>query len=274
MSYIYEALKRAEDENARAAAGPRAVRRAAFFAARSRWWLWVGIGVLAANAGLLGTLVFVGGPRSPEVEVESGERAATTVAPGPDGARAREAAAPPPAPAPVAVAVVPPPAPPPPAKTATRPAPPAPRAPAAATPPKPVAPSQVSTPPAVARETAVAAPPVPAAPAVPAAPVSPSPMPVPAPSPAIPSPASPPAARTTPTTPPAAAPQAAPDTPRLQVQVVVYSDVPAQRMVFIDGRRYAEGDRIDADTVVERITPEGAVVSHRGQRLTLTSGRP
>jgi pyruvate/2-oxoglutarate dehydrogenase complex dihydrolipoamide acyltransferase (E2) component len=62
--------------------------------------------------------------------------------------------------------------------------------------------------------------------------------------------------------------------PRLQVQVVVYSDVPAQRMVFIDGRRYAEGDKVDAETVVERITPEGAVVTRRGQRFPLTSGRP
>jgi len=56
--------------------------------------------------------------------------------------------------------------------------------------------------------------------------------------------------------------------------VVVYSEVPTERMVFIDGRRYAEGDRVDADTVVERITPQGAVVTRRGQRFTLTSGRP
>jgi uncharacterized protein (DUF169 family) len=58
------------------------------------------------------------------------------------------------------------------------------------------------------------------------------------------------------------------------VQVVVYSDNPAQRMVFIDGKRYAEGDRVDAETVVERITPDGAIVTHRGQRHSLTSGKP
>jgi hypothetical protein len=56
--------------------------------------------------------------------------------------------------------------------------------------------------------------------------------------------------------------------------VVVYSDVPAQRLVFINGRRYAEGDKVDAETVVERITPEGAVVTRRGQSFALTSGRP
>ena len=69
-------------------------------------------------------------------------------------------------------------------------------------------------------------------------------------------------------------PPAVVEPPKLQVQVVLYSEVPAERMVFIDGRRYAEGDRVDAETVVERITPDGAVVTRRGQRFTLTSGRP
>jgi len=45
-------------------------------------------------------------------------------------------------------------------------------------------------------------------------------------------------------------------------------------MVIIDGRRYAEGEKVDADTVVERITPEGAIVTRHGQRFALTSGRP
>ena len=53
------------------------------------------------------------------------------------------------------------------------------------------------------------------------------------------------------------------DEPKRQVRVVVYSDVPAQRMVFIDGRRYAEGDKVDAEAVVERITPQGVVVVRR-----------
>jgi len=54
--------------------------------------------------------------------------------------------------------------------------------------------------------------------------------------------------------------------------VVLYSEVPAERLVFIDGRRYAEGDKVDADTVVERITPQGAVVVRNGRSFTLTSG--
>jgi general secretion pathway protein B len=88
----------------------------------------------------------------------------------------------------------------------------------------------------------------------------------PAPAQAAPAPSTPaPAAESAP---PATEPQ------KLQVQVVLYSDDPAERMVIINGRRYAEGQKVDADTVVERITPDGAVISRRGQRFPLTSGRP
>jgi len=73
---------------------------------------------------------------------------------------------------------------------------------------------------------------------------------------------------------PAAPPSPRTDIAKLQVQVVLYADDAAERMVIIDGRRYAEGQRIDADTIVERITPDGAVVSRQGQRVTLISGRP
>jgi general secretion pathway protein B len=59
----------------------------------------------------------------------------------------------------------------------------------------------------------------------------------------------------------------------LRLQVHVYSDTPAQRMVFINGRRYGEGDRIEGGAVLERITPDGAVVNQNGQRFTI-SDRP
>jgi hypothetical protein len=103
-----------------------------------------------------------------------------------------------------------------------------------------------------------------------ATPVAPPPAVAPAPA-AVITPSSPPV----PSSPPAPGPAAPPavDTPKIQIQVVLYSEVPAERLVFIDGRRYAEGDKVDADTVVERITPQGAVVSRRGQSFTLTSGR-
>lgn len=53
----------------------------------------------------------------------------------------------------------------------------------------------------------------------------------------------------------------------------MYSDVPAQRMVFINGRRYGEGDTIEGGAVLERITPDGAIVNQHGQRFAI-SDRP
>ena len=40
-------------------------------------------------------------------------------------------------------------------------------------------------------------------------------------------------------------------------------------MVFINNRKYVEGQRVDAAHVVEEITPEGAVLSAGGQRIFL-----
>jgi hypothetical protein len=245
MSFIYEALKRAEDENARGASAPRVGRRRLFFATAPRWWLWALIAVLAANAALLVTLVlFRGSPPPAEVMTTTAntEGAGTPVVASPRDADAAPETPSAPAPAPpTAVPSARTVAPTPPVARAARPAPPS-----VARAARPAAPT-----------TAVATPAAPPAPPV-VAPISP-------PSPVVPPAASPPA--------PEAAP-AAVDRPKLQIQVVLYSDVPAERLVFIDGRRYAEGEKVDAETVVERITPQGAVITRRGQSFTLISGRP
>jgi hypothetical protein len=55
----------------------------------------------------------------------------------------------------------------------------------------------------------------------------------------------------------------------LRLNVLVYSERPADRMVFINSRRYVEGERVDGKHLVEEITPEGAVLSHEGQRFLL-----
>jgi hypothetical protein len=55
----------------------------------------------------------------------------------------------------------------------------------------------------------------------------------------------------------------------LTLDVLVYSDTPAQRLVFISGKRYGEGDQVDGKYLVESITAEGAVLSREGQRLLL-----
>jgi general secretion pathway protein B len=77
-----------------------------------------------------------------------------------------------------------------------------------------------------------------------------------------------PAAVTRPAPPPPDA-AAGPALPRLALDVLVYSDVPAERMVFINGRKYIEGQTVDDDTVIEQITPEGVVIRHQGRRLEL-----
>lgn len=250
MSFIYEALKRAEDENARGVVTPRTVRRPAFFAARPRWWLWALIGVLGANAALLVTLVLVRGSRSPDATMAT----TTSTEPAPEPVVAPPSAVPSAktvAPAPPVARAVPPASP-----SVARPALPAAAPATPVTPPLPrVEPPPAPTPSTAARDSADVRPASPR----PATPVAPGGA-------VVAPPASTPAAEGT-------AP-AAGDAPKLQIQVVVYDDVPAQRMVFIDGRRYAEGDKVDADTVIERITPEGAIVTRRGQRFTLTSGRP
>ena len=57
--------------------------------------------------------------------------------------------------------------------------------------------------------------------------------------------------------------------PRLTLDVLVYSDVPVERLVFINGRKYVEGQTLDGDAVVEQITPDGAILRHQGKQLVL-----
>ncbi|MBZ0167858.1 hypothetical protein MELA_01647 [Candidatus Methylomirabilis lanthanidiphila] len=55
----------------------------------------------------------------------------------------------------------------------------------------------------------------------------------------------------------------------LHLQVHVYSEVAAQRRVFINNQKYVEGQRIDANLVIESITPDGVFVSYQGKRMLL-----
>ena len=56
---------------------------------------------------------------------------------------------------------------------------------------------------------------------------------------------------------------------RLSLDVLVYSEVPAERLVFINGKKYIEGQQIDGDTVLEQITSDGAILRQQGQRIVL-----
>ena len=56
---------------------------------------------------------------------------------------------------------------------------------------------------------------------------------------------------------------------RLRLQFLVYSEVPSERLVFINNRKYTEGQAVDGDVIVEKITPDGAVMTYQGQRFVL-----
>lgn len=57
--------------------------------------------------------------------------------------------------------------------------------------------------------------------------------------------------------------------PRLSLDVLVYSERDAERMVFINGRKYVEGQQVEGGFLLERITQEGAVLVDQSRRLVL-----
>lgn len=59
----------------------------------------------------------------------------------------------------------------------------------------------------------------------------------------------------------------------MNMSILSYSDNKAERLVFINGRKYVEGDTIEGNYLLESITQEGAVLSYRGERAVLRLGR-
>ena len=57
--------------------------------------------------------------------------------------------------------------------------------------------------------------------------------------------------------------------PELTIDLHIYTDDPAKRAVFINGRRYTQGAHIAEGPIVEEITSDGAVLSYRGRRFLL-----
>jgi len=77
-------------------------------------------------------------------------------------------------------------------------------------------------------------------------------------------------APTGPTLPSAAALQAQGiNVPPLKLELHAYSDKPAERFVFINGRKYKEGERLSEGPEVVKIEPNGVVLSEQGQRFQL-----
>lgn len=142
----------------------------------------------------------------------------------------------------------------------------APRAPAVASPPPHVVAPLISIP---RVETAPRATPAKRLPAVAVTPPRSHP-PVAVTPPRSQSPVAPPLPVSAPSAPPVPVPvPAASVDPKLKLEVLVYSDVASERMVFINGRKYVQGDTVAERARVEEIQPDGVVLSEQGRRFTL-----
>jgi general secretion pathway protein B len=57
--------------------------------------------------------------------------------------------------------------------------------------------------------------------------------------------------------------------PELHLDIHVHSQNPAERFVFVNMRKYQEGETLKEGPSVERITPEGVILNQRGLRFLL-----
>jgi general secretion pathway protein B len=57
--------------------------------------------------------------------------------------------------------------------------------------------------------------------------------------------------------------------PPLRLELHAYSERPRDRFVFINGRKYAEGDVLAEGPQVVSIEPTGVVLAHSGRRFVL-----
>jgi general secretion pathway protein B len=58
----------------------------------------------------------------------------------------------------------------------------------------------------------------------------------------------------------------------MTLSIHLYSENKAERMVFINGKKYYEGDSLEQGIFLESITPEGAVLRSGGERAVLRQG--
>jgi general secretion pathway protein B len=57
--------------------------------------------------------------------------------------------------------------------------------------------------------------------------------------------------------------------PEMHLDIHVYAAKPADRFVFVNMRKYTEGQALKEGPTLERITPDGAVLNHHGLRFLL-----
>ena len=59
---------------------------------------------------------------------------------------------------------------------------------------------------------------------------------------------------------------------RMIMTMHMFSEMKGERLVFINGRKYVEGDAVEARYLLEQITAEGAVLSYGSERAVLKPG--
>jgi type II secretory pathway component PulC len=64
-----------------------------------------------------------------------------------------------------------------------------------------------------------------------------------------------------------------PEAAGLRLEALIYAEAPAERMVFINGRRYREGDSIEGRLKVEEIREDSVELSDQGHRFPLRVAR-
>ncbi len=52
---------------------------------------------------------------------------------------------------------------------------------------------------------------------------------------------------------------------KLSISILVHSAEKADRMVYINGRRYGEGDMVDGLYLVRAIQPDGVLLAYQGE---------
>jgi len=60
---------------------------------------------------------------------------------------------------------------------------------------------------------------------------------------------------------------------KIKITILVYDEARSERMVFINDRKYIEGDFVDGRYLLESITADGAVLSFQGERTLLRASK-
>ncbi len=71
--------------------------------------------------------------------------------------------------------------------------------------------------------------------------------------------------------PPASGQVVPPQELQLKIDMLVWAAEPQERMVYVNGHKYVEGQRLENGAVLERIEEDGIVMIQEGRRLRLRS---